>query len=267
MTASSSSSRSSTTSRSASLGPGVAPADRVAAALGEHLHRVGAGRDAEHLGLGQVHRADAEVGAGLLGALVGDQGGHRDQPVGAGAVAAGDLEGARVHRRGAREVPGVGDPVEVARVEHDEPAGGVEQVDGAHLLGVGVAHRGAEHGGQAGGVGQAEQVGRVRAAAGGALRPAVVDDLDGQPVAREQRLPGREEVAGPLAAPGEHRPADVGVGAEQHEQPARFPLPRSPTSCDLPAVSPARGCENRVHVARGRDRGAGGTTARAGRGW
>ncbi len=42
----------------------------------------------------------------------------------------------------------------------------------------------------------------------------------------QQRLPGREEVAGPLAAPGEHRPADVGVGAEQHEQPARFPLPR-----------------------------------------
>ena len=38
----------------------------------------------------------------------------------------------------------------------------------------------------------------------------------------QQRLPGREEVAGPLAAPGEHRPADVGVGAEQHEQPARL---------------------------------------------
>ena len=43
----------------------------------------------------------------------------------------------------------------------------------------------------------------------------------------QQRLPGREEVAGPLAAPGEHRPADVGVGAEQHEQPARLALPAS----------------------------------------
>ena len=42
----------------------------------------------------------------------------------------------------------------------------------------------------------------------------------------QQRLPGREEVAGPLAAPGEHRPADVGVGAEQHEQPAPGSPPR-----------------------------------------
>ena len=241
---------------------GVAPADGVAAALGEHLHRVGAGRDAEHLGLGQVHRADAEVGAGLLGALVGDQGGHRDQPVGAGAVAAGDLEGARVHRRGVGEVAGVGDPVEVARVEHDEPAGGVEQVDGAHLLGVGVAHRGGEHGGQAGGVGQAEQAGRVRAAAGGALRAAVVDDLDGQPVARQQRLPGARGGRGPArgarrAPPGRRRSRGRAARAAGSAR-ALCPL----GTC-LRFRRP-RGCEPGRRTSRDRSSGVGPAASRSG---
>ena len=131
-----------------------------------------------------------------------------------------------MHRRGAREVPGVGDPVEVARVEHDEPPGGVEDVDGAHLLGVGVAHRGGEHGGDAGRVGEAEQPGRVRATPGCALGTAVVHDLDGEPVAGQHRLPRGEEVAGPVAPAREHGPADVGVRAEEHEQAARPPASR-----------------------------------------
>ena len=181
---------------------------------------------------------DAEVGAGLLGALVGDEGGHRDEPVGAGAVSPGDLERGGVHLRGAREVPGVGDPVEVARVEDDEAAGGVEQVDGAHLVGVDVAHRGGEHGGDAGRVGEGEQARGVRPASGSALGAAVEDDLDGEPVAGQHGLPRGEQVAGAVAPAREGRAPDVGVGAEQHEQPtgARGSSPASPASPDQRAM-------------------------------
>ena len=57
-------------------------------------------RDAEDLGLGQVDRPDARLVVGVLGALVGDEGRHRDEPVGPGPVTGGDLERGRVHRRG-----------------------------------------------------------------------------------------------------------------------------------------------------------------------
>ena len=202
-------------------GPRVAAGDPVATALREHRHGVVGGAEAEHLRLGQVHRPDAEVGPGLLGALGRDEGGHRDEAIGTGAVSPGDLEGVGAHLRGAREVPGVGDPVEVARVEDDEAAGGVEQVDGAHLVGVDVAHRGGEDGGDAGRVGEGEQPGSVRPASGGSFRTTVQHHLDGETVTGQHRLPGREQVPGAVSATREGCPPDVGVGAEQHEQPTR----------------------------------------------
>ena len=199
---------------------GVSPPDGGSAALREDHHRVGARCDVEDLGLGEVDGPDAEVVSSLLGALLRDERGHRDEPVGAGPVAGGDLERGRVHRGGAREVAGVGDPVEVAGVEDDEPPGGVEEVDGAHLLGLGVAHRRGEHGGDAGGVGESEQAPRVRAGPGGAVGAPVQDDLDGETVTGQQRLPGREEVAGPVPTSDEGGTADVGVGTEEHEEAA-----------------------------------------------
>ena len=128
----------------------------------------------------------------------------------------------------------------------------------------------------------------VRAAAGGALRAAVVDDLDGEPVARQQRPPGGEQVAGPLAAPGEHRPADVGVGAEQHQQPARLGAPSLALLRHVGRSRRVNGrprCRVRSHFVRGaygfggsraartvrKSHGVGvargGTRWRAGRGW
>ena len=121
----------------------------------------------------------------------------------------------------AREVAGVGDAVEVAGVEDDEAAGGVEDVDGADLAGLGVPDRGAEHGRDPGGVGEPEQPGGVRAAARGALGTAVEDDLDGEAVAREEGPPAGEEVAGALAVPGEDGAPDVGVRAEEDDEPGR----------------------------------------------
>ena len=59
-----------------------------------------------------------------------------------------------------------------------------------------------EDGGDAGRVGEGEEVRGVRAAPWGALGAAVVDDLDGEAVAGQQDLPRREEVAGPVASPG-----------------------------------------------------------------
>ena len=123
--------------------------------------------------------------------------------------------------RRAREVPGVGHPVEVPGVEHDEPAGGVEDVDGADVAGVGVPGRGGEDGGQPGLVGEAEQGGGVGARPGGPLGAVVVDDLDGEGVGWQQGLPGREPGPGDVTAPEQQGPADVGVGAEEDEQPAR----------------------------------------------
>ena len=123
----------------------------------------------------------------------------------------------------AREVAGVGDPVEVAGVEGDEPAGGVEHVDGAPLLRVGVADRGGEHGGHARRRRPARAAGRrATRRPGGALRAAVADDLDGEP--RRAGSSARQAASRSRArsrAPGQHRPADVGVGAEQHDEPAR----------------------------------------------
>ena len=219
--------------------------------------RVGAGVDAEDLGLGQVHRADAEVGAGLLGALVGDQGGHRDQPVGAGAVAAGDLEGARVHRARCSARC----PASVTRSRWRESSTTSRRAASSRST--------------------------VRTCSGSTWRTAAVSTA-GRPAASArasrraacERHPGvpsgppwwttstaspsRGSSGLPRARGGararSRRPAstarpDVGVGAEQHEQPARpalcAPAPlrrggrvgRDPaaasflTSCDLPTAS------------------------------
>ena len=65
-------------------GLGVAGQDGGPAALLEHRLGLGARRDAEGLGLGKVDRADAEVAAGVLGALIGERQGARDERVGPG---------------------------------------------------------------------------------------------------------------------------------------------------------------------------------------
>lgn len=79
----------------------------------------------------------------------------------------------------------------------------------------------AVHGGDAGRVGEGEQPGSVRPASGGSFRTTVQHHLDGETVTGQHRLPGREQVPGAVSATREGCPPDVGVGAEQHQQPTR----------------------------------------------
>ncbi len=109
---------------------------------------------------------------------------------------------------------GVGRPVEVARVEDDEAAGGVEDVDGPGVGGVDVPDDRGEDGRGAGLVGEREHVPGMAAAARRAVGAAVADDLDDEGAGRQEPPPGEQE-AGPGRLPGEQRAADVGVGPEE----------------------------------------------------
>ena len=91
-----------------------------------------------------------------------------------------DLARDRVHRGRAREVALGAHPVEVARVERDEPAGGVEHVGRRRAPGVDVADGVREDGRHAGGAGELEHAGGVADARRTALRAVVAHDLDGQ---------------------------------------------------------------------------------------
>ncbi len=202
--------------------PGIPGGDRGPAALREHPLGVGAVGDAEDAGLGQVDPADPEVAAGVLDAPGGEGDGAREEAAGPVGVA-GHRVGGAVHRRGAREVTGVGDPVQVPGVEDDEAAGRVEDVDDPDVAGVGVPDRGGEDRGDPGRVGEAEQGGGMGAGGGGALRAVVVDDLDREGVRWQEALPDGEPGPGDVGAAQEQGPADVGVGSEEEQEPARLP--------------------------------------------
>jgi len=199
-------------------GAGVASEDGGPAALLQHRLGVGAGLDGERCRLGQVDSADAEVAAGVLGALQGQRKSAGDERVGPAGIAGSDLPGHGMHGGSARQVRGVGDAVEVAGVEDDEPSGGVEDVDHGALPGVDVADGCGQHRGHGSLVGQGEQAGGMSAGSGGALGTAVADHLDHQGVPGQQPLPGPQQGAGPVGALGQQRPPDIGVRAEQHHE-------------------------------------------------
>jgi len=116
---------------------------------------------------------------------------------------------------------GIGDPVEVAGVEHDQTAGGIEDIGDDGICGRDVANRCGEHGGQADLIGQTEQSGGMTTTPGSSVRPTVMDDLDRERVVGQQGPPGEEEVTSTVEAIGEECPSDVGVRPEQHPQPRR----------------------------------------------
>ena len=112
-------------------------------------------------------------------------------------------------------------PVEVAGVERYEPAGGVEHVGRRRAPGVDIADGVREDGRHAGGVGELEHAGGVADARRTALRAVVAHDLDGQGSRWQGGHPPVEDGTGHVGAAGEHRPADLGVGAEQDGERAR----------------------------------------------
>ena len=119
-----------------------------------------------------------------------------------------------------RRVPGVGDPVEVALVEDDEAAGGVEDVGDGGILTKGVTHRTGEDHDQPGLVGE----GRAGPGAwrrqpgvpsGPPWRTTSIASASGgstcsQPASAARARSGRRVSRGP---------ADVAVRPEQHPQP------------------------------------------------
>ena len=214
----------------------VAGGDGLAATPGEHVLRVGALADAEHPRLGQVDRPDAEVGPRVLdarrrerrragdelaGLLLGE-GSTSDEP---GPGDLHDVESERVHERCRRQVAGGRDAVEVSGVERDEPAGGVEHVDDRGVLRVGVAHRCRDDARDADLAGQREHAAGLAEAAGQVLGAAVADHLDDDRASWHPGHPALE--GGPrLCVPlGEHCASDVGVGAEQDDEPRLVVLP------------------------------------------
>ena len=211
----------------------VDPVQAVAAEPGEHGLQVGGGGEAEHLGLGQVDGADGQVGRRVQPAPVGERGGGGEQAgggrggapavlgAGQGGGDVGDLAGPADHVVGRGEVPGRGGAVQVAGVEGDQAAGGVEHVDDQPLVRVDVADRVGEHDGHAGGVGHGEHPPGQPHAAGGVAPAAVVDDLDVQAARRQGLLPAPEHGDGEVVAAGEHGPADLGLRPEQHGEGGR----------------------------------------------
>jgi hypothetical protein len=179
----------------------------------------GASSGADEVRLGEVHGTDAEVVLRVDEALGG--GGPRlfEQAVGGVAAKTRGLDdpfGGAEH--GARVLePGLAAVQLLAGVDRHEPAGGVQDVgDRAHAR-VGVPDGVAEHrphpllGGEADGTG-----GQPQRAGAGALAP-VPDRFETQGVAVDLP-PGREQFRGPVGAPGDERPADVGGGPEQDGQ-------------------------------------------------
>ncbi len=76
--------------------------------------------------------------------------------------------------------------------------------------------------------GQREHPTGLAEAAGQVLGTTVADDLDDEPVPRQQLAPPLESGPGEGLLPGEHCPADVGVGAEEHDEPGRLGISSGP---------------------------------------
>jgi hypothetical protein len=168
-----------------------------------------------------VHLADAEVGPGvepaalrhLLGAAEQVGGLPRAEP-----CRGSDPPCGVGHLAGAGQVARGGGAVEVAGVEPDQPAGGVEHVGRGGPIRRGVADGGGEHGGNARLAGEAQHPGGVAETARGALRAVVADHLDGQRAERQQVVPAGQHGAGQVGAPGQQRSAELGTGSEEHGQ-------------------------------------------------
>jgi hypothetical protein len=218
---------------------GIAGRDRLAAPPCEDGLRTDALTDAEHVGLGQVDRADPEVGAGVLDARGRDRRRPRDelgsplpgQRTPADEAGAGDLDDITrqcVHDGSGREVPRRRHPVEVARVEGDQAAGRVEDIDDGGILGIGVPDRCGDHRRHSELRGQREHPTGLSEAAGQVLGTTVADDLDDEPVPRQQLAPPLESGPGEGLLPGEHCTADVRVRAEEHDQPGRLGISSGP---------------------------------------
>ena len=156
-----------------------------------------------------MHLADAQVGAGVERAPVGDRPGAGEQPPG-GVVAvvrqtgeAADLLGHLVHLLARLEealgvaAAAVGPQVaQVGGAERHQPPGGVEDVDGRGVEAVGVAHGVGQHRGQARSPGDAGHPGRVRRGArppvAGTTAQTVRDQLDDHVLPGQHGQPGRE---------------------------------------------------------------------------
>ena len=173
------------------------------------------GGGGDHVELGIADAADAEVVADVDRALLGQPGGALEQPQGGVAVGTDELLGHRGHLLARLQVALGGAPVDVPRVERDQPAGRVQHVGGRRVQGVDVPDGVAQHDRQPGLLGEPQH--RLRP---GPVAPAaVVHDLEHQPTRPERRPPGVEVGDGVVGPPGEQRPADRGVGAEQRDQP------------------------------------------------
>jgi hypothetical protein len=108
----------------------------------------------------------------------------------------------------------------VALVEGDQPAGGVEDVDGGGVAAVGVAHGVGEDRRQAGLAGEREGAGGVD---GGARSPValpagepVADQLEQEVLRGDHLAPGRQRGAGEVVATAGDRGPDRRGGTEQH---------------------------------------------------
>lgn len=102
-----------------------------------------------------------------------------------------------------------------ARVDGDEPAGRVQDVDDRPEPGVRVPHGVGQHSRHTLFGGEAEGAGGEPQRAGPGARAPVVHDLQAQGVA-VQLTPRREEVSGSVRAAGGERPAHLGRGSQQH---------------------------------------------------
>ncbi len=129
----------------------------------------------------------------------------------------GDLLGHLVHLLAGLEVALGVDPVDVPDVERDQPAGGVEHVGGRGVGPVGVAHRVGEHRGEPLLDARGRASGRPAA---GRRGPRWRDHLEQQVGGVDHLPPAGQDGAGQVGAADGERPADLGAGAEQHQQAA-----------------------------------------------
>ncbi len=214
-------------------GRAVAVTDRPLAPRPQHRVGLVGG----HIQVGEVHLAEAEVGARVERAGLRDGAGAGHEPV--RVLQAGhpaDLLGHLEHLLAGLEEPlgvrpeiGGAEVAKLGRAEGDQPAGRVQDVDGRGVAAVGVADGVGEHGADALAVGEAGHPGGVRGAAGTPVaRPArpraaelVGDQLDVEVPGRDHLAPGGQRGVGEVVVPESHRRPHLRAGTEQHGDVAR----------------------------------------------
>ncbi len=203
---------------------GVAGGHRSHAPAAQDGARVVAGTQAEHPGLRQVDRPDAEVGTGVQDAPLGQ--GHRvgQQPPDLLPARAArpcrrhHLLGDQRHLRSGAQVARGRHPVQVPGVEGDQPAGRVEHVDGDRTGRVGVPDGVGQDRGHARPPGQGQHPCGVPGAARCPRRAAVADHLDRDRARREPGLPALQDGQRGVRPAGERGPAHVGPRSEQDDE-------------------------------------------------